>query len=285
LPLSPPDRSALLALMPLLGPDRDPEGVLALVRDRWLACIDEVQADPGFDKVRAALIRILRTELAADPEVRDALRGAARVVRSFPEAVMDGDATLLLARHPAWVGLCALELAKWDRSLAPNPLEWAITLARVGFSVLIGKADAGRGEVLWALAEEAESVGWYQTGRQLLEVASAAPFADPDHAVQVRLLLALRRLEDGEPEAADLLEEVARSSTADARIVTHARHVLAGMRIRAGDAGGARYWFEQALASVDPDEEPTIAERLRSEIATLDDDGLPAPDREERRLF
>jgi hypothetical protein len=271
--------------MPLLGPGRDPEGVLALVRDRWVACLAEVQADPGFDKARAGLIRVFRTELVADPEVRDALRGAARVVRSFPEEVVHGDATLLLARHPAWVGLCALELAKWDRSLARNPLEWAITLALAGFSVLTGKADAGRGEILWALAEEAESVGWFGTGRQLLEVAADAPFADPDHAVQVRLLLALRRLENGEPDAADLLEEVARSPVADARTVTHARHVLAELRAREGDAGGARYWFEQALASVDPDEDPAIAERLQAELATLDDDGLPGPDREEPRFF
>ena len=111
----------------------------------------------------------------------------------------------------------------------------------------------------------------------LLEEAAAAEFADPDHAVQVDFLRALRHLDDGDADARDLLEEVARSSRADARTVTHARHVLAELCTREGDREGARHWFIQAQQSIDPDEHPEIADRLEAEIARLDEGDEPPP--------
>jgi len=276
MPLSTDDRAAFLALLPLLGPGASDDGVDVMVRDHWRACLDEVGADPGFDKVRAGLIRVFRQRLAANPDVGRSLAKAVQVVKGFPEQVAAGDATLLLARHPAWVGLSALELADWDPTVARDPLEWALTLAAAGFSVLAGKGAIGRGEVLWALAEEAAEVGWSDRARGLLAQASRGPFADPAHGVQVRLLLALRLLDDGDPEAEALLEQVARSAEADGRTATHARHLLAELHAEASDAEGARYWFGQALQSVDPEEEPAIAERLAAEIANLDE--LEDPD-------
>jgi len=271
MPLSTEARKAVLAVMPLLGPDQEDEDVEALLRDHWRDGLDEVGADPGFDKVRAALVRLFRTRVAVDDDVRAALTRGLAVVRDYPEQAAAGDPTLLLARHPAWVGLCALELAAWDPSVAPDPIEWAVMLASAGFGVVAGRVGTGRGEVLWAMADEADEAGWKNTSRRLLEAALDGSFHDPDHAVQVRLVLGLSLAGDGLPEAADVLEEVARSASADARTATHARHVLAELRNEAGDLEGARYWLGQALESVDPDEDPAIAERLQADLAGLGD--------------
>ncbi len=278
MPLSNEERSAFLAMLPLLDSDDRGEGVEAMVRDHWRACLDEVGAQPGFDKVRAGLIRVFRTRLASDGDVRAALGRAVDAVRAFPEQVADGDATLLLARHPAWVGLCALELAEWDPSLHPDPVAWSILLAGAGFTVLGGKSGTGRGEVLWALAEEALGVGWRQRGRSLMRLAAEGPFADSDHAVQVALLLGLSLAEEGAPDAVEVLEGVARSHLADAHTATHARHVLAELMVDGGDVDAARYWLTEALESVDPDEDPSIAERLAAELAALDEDADPDED-------
>jgi hypothetical protein len=128
------------------------------------------------------------------------------------------------------------------------------------------------------MAEAAEEVSWKRTALRLLRAAVAGPFHDPDHAVQVKLLLGLRLVEDGLPEAADVLEEVARSPDADAHTATHARHFLAELANEAGDVEGTRYWLGQALESVDPDDDPAAAERLRADLAALGD-GLD-PDEE-----
>ena len=267
MPLTPDDRAAFLQLLPELGPDQPRENVHAFLRERWRESLDEVGADPGFDQVRAGLLRVLSDVLEPD-ELAERRAGASAVLDAYPEQVRAGDASVLLTRHPAWVGLSVLELAG-EEGWREGGLERAVALATAGFRSLSASDEVARGEVLWAMAEQAEEAGWTDRARFLLDEACRAPFARPEHRAQARLVYGIQCLQDGRLEGRELLEEVAGDGDAESRTRVHARWVLASLAREHGDPGGAKRWLHRALDEVDLEDDPGVAERLQDALDML----------------
>src|SRR5690606_18174655 len=88
----------------------DPDEVVAFVRDHWAQSLEEVGARPGWDQVRAGLLRVL-PRLVDRRAREEALDAAGAALAAYPEDAASGEPAVLLARHPAWVGLAAMELA------------------------------------------------------------------------------------------------------------------------------------------------------------------------------
>jgi hypothetical protein len=258
--LTPDDRRAFLDHLPELGPDGDRTAVLRFVDAHLDACLDEVVADPGFDQVRAGLLRALSERLSASQlsSVREQARG---IVEGFADMVAAGDATLTLARHPAWVALCRLELVDEPDDA---DVDAAVALATAGFAALTSPPT--RGDVLWAMAEAADEVEWTHRAAALLELAAEAPFSDPDDRVRVRLVRALGRLERGGSGAEALLAEVADDEQAPAQPRAHALWVLAALAH--DDPERSRALLGRARALVDPEETAVLA-RIDAALAEL----------------
>lgn len=272
------DRASLAALLPHLGPDSDPEPILAFVRDHWLdlhACLGE---QPGDERVRAALIRVAPLVLS-EVDALSALEAAREALEGYPAAVAEGDLLLTVERHPAWVGLAALELATVAPTLFPRGVAGAVALAKVGFAALAGPDPAGDGEVLWAMAEQAEEVGWTDRARTLMEAATQAAFSDPAQRERVKLLRAHQLADDGEDEAAaQLLLEVSDSDEADDEERVHALLVLAELRERAGDVPRARGHLREAYDELVSQGDDERAERVRAALDDISDSADPEAD-------
>jgi len=234
--------------------DEQPHDVLEFLAERRAAVVDEAGADPGIDQVRAGILRALRE--AGDPMYGPCREAAIPVLRAFPQQVQGASPALLQRRHPAWVGLAALE--------AGMELDDALALARVGFETFAG--PQGEGDVLWALAEAAEDVGWAARHEALLRAAVNAEFLDRSQHDQVRLLWALHRIDVPDAPAHDELEALADEVDADVRSRIHALWVLAARYRDADDAASSRRALLAALALVDKDEEPETAARLRQAL-------------------
>src|SRR5678815_3839545 len=122
--MSPELRAAFLELLPELDGEAD-NAVIAFVRDHWVEALEEIVADPGHEQVRAGLVRVMAAMLPP-AERHEVLARAKRVLEGYPEAVKGGG-PVLLARHPAWVGLAWLEIAE---AAADRPeLDKAVALA------------------------------------------------------------------------------------------------------------------------------------------------------------
>lgn len=244
------DRIAFADLMDELSS----EATARFLEARAAALVDEAGARPGVDQVRAGLLRAL--QLHGRPELLPAQEAARHALAHFAEDVASAPPTLLQRRHPAWVGLCALELGM--------PIDEALALARVGFESIAG--PQGVGDLLWAMAEAADEVSWKDRQRELLAAAVQAPFLHDHQRDQVRLLWALERIED-EPEAATELGVIADDVEADDRTRVHALWVLAALCRQRDDAAAARERLLAALALVDEQGEPEVAQRLREALA------------------
>lgn len=262
------DRAALVALLPHLGPGEDIGPLMAFIRDRWVASLGELAAAPGFDQGRAGLIRAL-WPLREDADVAAALEEAAQVVRDYPRAVAAEGQPLVLTRHPAWVGLCAVELVGGPAGVDEELIDAAVGLAQAGFAAVAGSGELAAGEVLWAMAEQAEEAGWLDRAEALLARAAEAPFANAEHAVQVRFLHAIHLVEAEDPSAEERLAAVSADPDADGRTRTHAAWILAGLRDAAGDTPGARRWLHAALDGVDAEDEPDVAARIADRLEEL----------------
>lgn len=234
--------------------DPSSSSLIAFLAEREEAALDEVGAMPGIDQVRAALLRAwTRT---GHGRLDEAVAHAVAALDSYEAQVAEGSPVLLQRRHPAWVGLAALE--------AGLPLERATTLASIGFRSVAG--PHGDGDVLWAMAEAAEDAGWSDRHAQLLEAAQQAEFLDAAPQAQVRLLWALHRIEQ-DPAAAGELQRVFDDTEAPDPTRVHAAWVLAIRAQEAGEAATARQHLMGALALVDDDQEPDIAQRIREALA------------------
>ena len=239
------------------------EGFLKAHAAQLLAALGRL---PGVDSVRAVVVRHI-DQLLSDPQARVvALQEAARALRAYPDAVSEGDPLQLMTRHPAWVGLCHLELAHALQGDRESALEVAITHASLGFSAAVGQPVLG-GDAAWAMAEIAEDAGWEQRAEQLLSHALGLAWSDDEGIQQVRLLLG-QKWATSDPEAAGLLLEavVADSSTHTLRVQA------AFVRSRIAEAQGeptARRWLHTALESVHAEDDPSVRARLEAEIARL----------------
>ncbi len=262
------EREAFLATLPDLGGGRSGTAAAAFVRDHRKACISEIGANPGFDQVRAGLIRSLAGELAGD-ERETVAQQAQAALDAFVPSLDDADPLLLLVRHPAWVAIASLELDRWRDAPRAQSLDRAVALATAGFTAIGDGQVTGRGEVLWAVAEQADDHGWTQTATTLYQAAVESPFSDASNRSQVQLLLALRWVEDKDPRGASLLAEVAEDGLASERARIHARWVLAAILNERGESAAALGLLEAARAEVDESEEPDVAERLDDAIGRL----------------
>jgi hypothetical protein len=216
--------------------------------------VAEAGARPGVDQVRAGLLRAL--SLHDRPELPEAQQAARHALTHFADDVAGAPPTLLQRRHPAWVGLCALELGL--------SRDEALSLARVGFESIAG--PQGDGDLLWAMAEAADEVDWSTRQHELLEAALTAEFQHRTQHDQVRLLWALQRVES-HPEAADELAALGADVDADDRARVHALWVVAALHRRNDAEPRARDALLAALALVDEDDEPEIAQRIREALA------------------
>lgn len=221
---------------------------------------------PGVDSVRAVVVRHI-DQLVSDPEARNApLQEAVKALRAYPDAVSEGDPLQLMTRHPAWVGLCHLELAHALDGDLEAALDVAITHASLGFSATVGHPVLG-GDAAWAMAEVAEDAGWDRRAEKLLQRALDLPWSDEEGIQQVRLLLGQKWVTQSSEEASVLLEAVVAESS------THALRVQAAfVRSRIAEAQGeptASRWLHTALESVHPDDDPSVRARLEAEIARL----------------
>lgn len=234
--------------------DTPSEALLAFLAEREEAVLDEAGAMPGIDQVRAAILRAWgRT---GHDHVDQAVANAVAALDSYESQVAEGSPVLLQRRHPAWVGLAALE--------AGLPVERAVSLASIGFESVAG--PHGEGDVLWAMAEAAEDAGWSDRHAQLLEAAHQAAFIDAAPRAQVQLLWALHRIEQA-PEAVGELQALFDDSEAPDPTRVHAAWVLAMKAREANDQAAARQHLLGALALVDEEEEPSVAQRIREALA------------------
>ena len=227
------------------------------ILERLDAAIAEAAAVPGVDQVRAGLVRAFVT--AGHPRAPDVIAGARAALDTYATSIQDAPPTLLQRRHPAWVGLTALELGLGADA--------AIAYARPGFEAYAGAQ--GDGEILWAMAEAAEDVGWTARRKALLDLAATASFLDPEPLYQVRLILALDAAEAEAPDAADRLRALVDDGDAHDRARIHAAWVLAAIQRDAGETADALRTLTVARDLVDPDEEPEIAERIDAALASL----------------
>jgi len=266
--LSSDNRVLLMELMGELESDCEQTRVLNFVSEHRDGMLDELTARPGFDQVRAAVVRLLPT-LVEDAEVRMEL--LARVGEALLVAPEDVAASPIggLTRQPAWIGLCLLEVAdQWD-SWDGCSVERAVELAARVFKTLGETLEMERGEVLWAMAEQAEEAGWGKRGGELLEAALDGPFVDPSHRVQVLLLAAMQRMRIGQSGGEDLLDQLLNEEAADDRSVVHASWIKAHLAQSRGERKQAHSLLEQAFERVNAQDEPDVANRLTEMMAEL----------------
>ncbi len=251
------DRHSFVDLMSSLETEGSRSRAVDFTRERSSTLLDEVSALPGVDQVRAGLLRAMK--LADDPRWSEAASAAKSAIEAYVREAPTASPTLLQRRHPAWVGLAALE--------SGLELDVAIASARAGFEAYAGKQDDG--DVLWAMAEAADDVGWATRHAELLNIAVNAPFTDTDHRDQVRLLLALELAERDADAALAPLTAIAADEEASERARVHASWVAAALYRRAADTVSAERLLRSALELIDRDAEPDIAERLELAIAEL----------------
>jgi hypothetical protein len=254
-----------MALMTELGPEGQASIYVQEAQRMGSAALDEVGALPGVDQLRCGLLRVLH-ELLEPDEMDAAVHAAEHALQTYPGMTQADDPMLGLVRHPAWVGLAQLEIAERKGDLQEADWDRAVFLASTGFQHL---GRTGRGEVLWAMAEHADGVGWTARATQVLRQAIVAPFEDESLRGEVRLLLGLRLAEDGDVEAQQVLTSVAEAPGPTQRRV-HARWVLSAL-VRESDPHAAMAQLSEALVLVESDEDASedILTTLKQALAAL----------------
>lgn len=243
--LSTEDRVAFIQMMPDLGPDCERSRLLHFLQTRKVEAIEELRSLPGFEQVRAGLLRVL-PELLPEKQAREEmLRKVGPVIATAVEPSAKGPDGVF-SRHPAWVGLSILEYCE-QAERADGGLDWAVELAARAFLVQGGAHGVGRGEVLWAMAEQAEDVGWLERTSTLLNEAIQGPFAESHHRDQVAILLAMRKLDSGPGDGEELLDSILESSDADYQTFVHAVWIKAHLLKERGELEGAVVWVEKGL--------------------------------------
>ncbi|MCB9665596.1 MAG: hypothetical protein H6732_15910 [Alphaproteobacteria bacterium] len=268
------ERSALLELIPTLAPGGDAAEAVTFFRAHEAGCLDELGAVPGFDQVRAGVLRLLPAVLP-DADLRAPhLLAVDEALKAYVPAQLDR--TDALRRHPAWVALCALELAGQRGEAAADGRARAVRLAAAGFERVSPGEPRGDGEVLWAVAEVAAEAGWDDHTEPLLEAAARAPFADPDNLGRVRLVQVLRLLAVDESAAPGVVDGLLAGPALDPQTRTHLLWIGAHLDREAGRLDRAIARLEEAKGLVDEADEPEIAARIASALVAWGVDAPPA---------
>lgn len=255
------DRLEFMKRMPDLGPDCDRTAILRFIESRREEALAELVANPGFEQVRAGLLRLLVDLLPSDVERAEILPKIGAVITSpvSAESAADG----VFSRHPAWVGLSVLEycdLVGRDE----GALDWAGELACLAFMASGNLNSVGRGEVLWAMAEQAEEIGWFERTSALLEAAVVSDFAEAHHRQQVALIVAMRSIEQKEA----LLDSVLASEDVDTQTFVHAAWIKAHLLLERDEHDKARKWLGEALEEL-AGESKSIANRIQTVLDSL----------------
>lgn len=260
--LTPEERAAWLALLPRLAPGEDASEALRFVRAHQEACLAELGAEPGFDQVRAGLLRILPA-LVPESEARQPLLDAAdAALAAFPAFDLHGAGAL--RRHPAWVALAAIELEALRG--VEGAFDRAVALAASGFERVSPHDPHGVGELLWAIAEVAAEVGWSDRVDPLLEAAATSGFVEIENLGRVRLLQLLRLLDVDDPGASAAVDALISLVPLDPATRAHALWIGAHLDRQAGRLARAVERLETALDEVDLDEEPEVGARIRAAL-------------------
>lgn len=261
--LSPEERAEFIELIPELGDDVDPRRVYSFARRHREQLLDELVKVPGVSKIRAACIRLI-SKLESDGARKEALlsEAAGAVMQPPTDHPMDR-----LSRHPAWVGLCVLELAQQQNEWDVDPLERALELSSRSFAAA-GVERFDRGEVLWAMAEEASDVGWDQTAQALFAALEAAQFADSGVEADALVVLGIRRIQDGR-DPSDVLERAHVLDGASDQARTHSAWMLAHWHQGQDALKLACHWFSRAAESVDRDADPDVAARIDAALSSF----------------
>jgi hypothetical protein len=265
--LSAHDRAELIALLPHLElPEAGSEvdaSIVSFIRDHYHEMLDEAGAIPGVDQARAGVIRMLRRGLFGH-DAGPAIAAAREALLVYPVQIAEDTPAILVGRHPAWVGLCAVELDE-------GRIDEAVALAAAGFRALPSRLPAGRGEILWAMAEEAEGAEWNERARSLLEAAVREEFEDRENAWRVRLVLAGRYMADDEGDlAVPLLDEVADESEAEEATRVQALWMLGQLRRENDDEPAARAALQRAFDLAESIGDDDVAERIRGAMDDAD---------------
>ncbi len=264
MPLSHDDVLALMQQLRQLAPDQDHGALVAWASERVELLLEAVQAIETLDAIRAGILRLLPDLPIGDERRIAVLRGAGQALFAAHNADV-----LAMTRDPAWLGLSVIELAERVPGFEADPLQRAVALATRGFEST-PDLPKGPGEVLWAMAERAEHVGWEDRAEPLFEAALAAPFESLENAAQVRLLVAMRRLEREEAGAEELLRQVVGFEEAPRQSRVHAGWILGLRAQERGDHAEARARLEACLADVDPELDGDAAERIAEALSALE---------------
>ena len=265
--LSTEDRLRFVQWMSDLGPDCDRTRILGLVNSQRDQAIEELLENPGMEQIRAGLLRLLPNFVADEKERAQVLADVGPILTNGTNSD-DQQAPSGLSRHPAWIGLSIMEYSDlMERE--DGGLDWAVEYAGQGFNFQGGHHGVGRGEILWAMAEQAEEVGWLTRTWQLLEAALQSPFAHEEHKEQVALLVALRLMEVQPERGEVVLDGILSSEHADEQTYIHASWVKAHILKERDDTMAAHACIRSALDALDETDTAQVRARLTSFLAEV----------------
>lgn len=256
--LTPTDRTALASLASHLAPEADPTVLTTFVMSNLAACLAEMVDPAGSDQHRTVLYRVL----ADHAEAQEHLPAFDEALAAYPRQVAEEGRSLLLRRHPAWVGLARLERSGGPETADEADVAEAIALTNSGFAAAAAANELGQGEALWAMAEQAETVGWTDRYESLMDAAVDSDFAEPAHQAEVRLLVGMHRTSTGRTDGLQLLRLVVKDDVAEVRSRVHAAWVLAHE-----ETSEAVEWLTQALAILTEEDDEDVRSRLEAALA------------------
>lgn len=256
--LTPTDRTALASLASHLAPGADRTVLTSFVMSNLEACIAEMVDAEASDQHRTVLYRVL----ADHPQAQAYLDALDESLACYPRQVTEEGRQLLLRRHPAWVGLARLERAGGPAEADASETAEAIALTNAGFAAAASANELGAGEALWAMAEQAETVGWTDRYEALIDAAVESDFAEPAHQAEVRLLVGMHRTASGRADGQDWLRLVVKDELAEVRSRVHAAWVLAHE-----DPAEATHWLTQALEVLSEEDDADVRARLETALA------------------
>lgn len=255
--LTPTERTALASLARDLSPGADRTVLTTFVVSNLDACLAELTDPTGSDQHRTVLYRVLSEQ----PEAQEHLVAFDEALAAYPRQVAEEGRSLLLRRHPAWVGLARLERSGGPAAADESAIAEAIALANAGFSAAAALSELGPGEALWAMAEQAEAVGWTDRYETLMDAAVDADFAEPAQQAEVRLLVGMHRSSKGQSGGRELLKLVVKDDLAEVRSRVHAAWVLAHE-----DSAEAIHWLTTALDVLTEEDDADVRARLEAAL-------------------
>jgi len=268
MPLDTQARAHVLEQAHLLGPNQDASELIGFLERYLREALEELDADPGHDLVRAIVLRALGALLHGESR-QDACHNARRAIKRYPAELHDMDPAVSLLRQPAWVALASLELDRLEEQPEQASMKRAVELAGAGFAAVNKMDTTCSGTILWAIAEQASELGWHDWTQTLLTAALDTTFEDEEHRDDVTLLLAFSEMETDPARGAERLESICTDEQRKGQTRVHAAWVLAANYRNHGDTAAALMWLVKAQEMVNQDAEPEVYQTLTAAIQEL----------------